>query len=144
MAVTLAAGRCWRSWCGGWAGMRACGPPAGAFSRWPSAPAGVHSLFGSTWPGRQPAPRKMSPAYAAAVEGLATPGMLVLMLAAIIVGAAIGAWLGSPLWKRGQARIHIRKHEPYRNTAERKCRMKTKRENPLKVLFSFSGEAREK
>ena len=49
----------------------------------------------------------MSPAYAAAVEGLATPGMLVLMLAAIIVGAAIGAWLGSPLWKRGQARIHI-------------------------------------
>ena len=86
----------------------------------------------------------MSPAYAAAVEGLATPGMLVLMLAAIIVGAAIGAWLGSPLWKRGQARIHIRRHEPYRNTAERKCRMKTKRENPLKVLFSFSGEARGK
>src|SRR5699024_8792340 len=36
------------------------------------------------------------------------------------------------------------KHEPYRNTAERKCRMKTKRENPLKVLFSFSGEARRK
>ena len=33
----------------------------------------------------------------------------VAMLAAIIVGAAIGAWLGSPLWKRGQARIHIRK-----------------------------------
>ena len=46
---------------------------------------------------------------AAAVEGLATPGMLALMLAAIIVGAAIGAWLGSPLWKRGQARVHIRK-----------------------------------
>ena len=52
---------------------------------------------------------EMSPAYAAAVEWLATPGMLVLMLAAIIVGAAIGAWLGSPLWKRGQARIYIRK-----------------------------------
>ena len=30
-------------------------------------------------------------------------------VAAIIVGAAIGAWLGSPLWKRGQARIYIRK-----------------------------------
>ena len=55
------------------------------------------------------AAEEMSPAYAAAVEGLATPGMLVLMLAAIIGGAAIGAWLGSPLWKRGQARIHIRK-----------------------------------
>ena len=55
------------------------------------------------------AAEEMSPAYAAAVEGLATPGMLVLMLAAIIVGAAIGAWLGSPLWKRGQARIYIRK-----------------------------------
>ena len=56
-----------------------------------------------------PYQRICTPAYAAAVEGLATPGMLVLMLAAIIVGAAIGAWLGSPLWKRGQARIHIRK-----------------------------------
>ena len=55
------------------------------------------------------AAEEMSPAYAAAVEGLATPGMLALMLAAIIVGAAIGAWLGSPLWKRGQARVHIRK-----------------------------------
>lgn len=32
-----------------------------------------------------------------------------VLLPAIIVGAAIGAWLGSPLWKRGQARIHIRK-----------------------------------
>lgn len=30
-----------------------------------------------------------------------------VFLPAIIVGAAIGAWLGSPLWKRGQARIHI-------------------------------------
>ena len=55
------------------------------------------------------AAEEMSPAYAAAVEGLATPGMLALMLAAIIVGAAIGAWLGSPLWKRDQARVHIRK-----------------------------------
>ena len=43
------------------------------------------------------------------IDPARTPGMLVLMLAAIIVGAAIGAWLGSPLWKRGQARIHIRK-----------------------------------
>ena len=34
---------------------------AGAFSRWPSAPAGVHSTFGSTRPGRQPAPRKRCP-----------------------------------------------------------------------------------
>lgn len=59
----------------------------------------------------------MSPAYAAAVEGLATPGMLVLMLAAIIVGAAIGAWLGSPLetrsgpnpYQKSMSRIGIRR-----------------------------------
>lgn len=36
-------------------------------------------------------------------------GWMAVTLAAIIVGAAIGAWLGTPLWKRGQARIHIRK-----------------------------------
>ena len=43
------------------AGELSGGPPAGAFSRWPSAPAGVHSTFGSTRPGRQPAPRKRCP-----------------------------------------------------------------------------------
>ena len=59
LLLFLAAGE--RSWCGGWAGMRACGPPAGAFSRWPSAPAGVPSTFGSTRPGRQPAPQKRCP-----------------------------------------------------------------------------------
>ena len=41
--------------------------------------------------------------------GVAVSFLDILMLAAIIVGAAIGAWLGSPLWKRGQARIYIRK-----------------------------------
>lgn len=59
----------------------------------------------------------MSPAYAAAVEGLATPGMLVLMLAAIIVGAAIGAWLGSRFgnvvrpnpYQKSMSRIGIRR-----------------------------------
>ena len=32
-----------------------------------------------------------------------------VFLPAIIVGAAIGEWLGSPVGKRGQARIYIRK-----------------------------------
>ena len=99
----------WRSWCGGWAyeSLRA--------ARWSFLPLAFSSSGSPLYiwidPARTAASaaEEMSPAYAAAVEGLATPGMLVLMLAAIIVGAAIGAWLGSPLWKRGQARIHIRK-----------------------------------
>lgn len=61
MAVTLAAGAVLAELVrrlGGYESLRAA---AGAFSRWPSAPAGVHSTFGSTRPGRQPAPRKRCP-----------------------------------------------------------------------------------
>ena len=84
---------------------------AGELSGWMAVTLAAGPLYIWIDPARTAASaaEEMSPAYAAAVEGLATPGMLVLMLAAIIVGAAIGAWLGSPLWKRGQARIHIRK-----------------------------------
>ena len=99
MAVTLAAGAVLAELVrrlGGYESLRA--------ARWSFLPLAFSSSGTAA-----SAAEEMSPAYAAAVEGLATPGMLVLMLAAIIVGAAIGAWLGSPLWKRGQARIHIRK-----------------------------------
>lgn len=61
MAVTLAAGAVLAELVrrlGGYESLRAA---AGAFSRWPSAPAGVHSTFGSTRLGRQPAPRKRCP-----------------------------------------------------------------------------------
>lgn len=111
MAVTLAAGAVLAELVrrlGGYESLRA--------ARLELSPAGLQLQRESTLhldrpgPGRQPAPRKRCPQpMPRRVEGLATPGMLVLMLAAIIVGAAIGAWLGSPLWKRGQARIHIRK-----------------------------------
>ena len=110
MAVTLAAGAVLAElvrWLGGHESLRA--------ARWSFLPLAFSSSGSPLYiwidPARTAASaaEEMSPAYAAAVEGLATPGMLALMLAAIIVGAAIGAWLGSPLWKRGQARIHIRK-----------------------------------
>lgn len=110
MAVTLAAGAVLAELVrrlGGYEGLRA--------ARWSFLPLAFSSSGSPLYiwidPARTAASaaEEMSPAYAAAVEGLATPGMLVLMLAAIIVGAAICAWLGSPLWKRGQARIHIRK-----------------------------------
>lgn len=145
MAVTLAAGAVLAELVrrlGGYESLRA--------ARWSFLPLAFSSsgrpLYIWIDPARTAASaaEEMSPAYAAAVEGLATPGMLVLMLAAIIVGAAIGAWLGSRFGNAVRPESISEKHEPYRNTAERKCRMKTKRENPLKVLFSFSGEARGK
>lgn len=111
MAVTLAAGAVLAELVrrlGGYESLRA--------ARWSFLPLAFSSSGSPLYiwidPARdgQPAPRKRCPQpMPRRVEGLATPGMLVLMLAAIIVGAAIGAWLGSPLWKRGQARIHIRK-----------------------------------
>ena len=110
MAVTLAAGAVLAELVrrlGGYESLRA--------ARWSFLPLAFSSSGSPLYiwidPARTAASaaEEMSPAYAAAVEGLATPGMLALMLAAIIVGAAIGAWLGSPLWKRGQARVHIRK-----------------------------------
>ena len=104
MAVTLAAGAVLAELVrrlGGYESLRA--------ARWSFLPLAFSSSGIDPARTAASAAEEMSPAYAAAVEGLATPGMLALMLAAIIVGAAIGAWLGSPLWKRGQARIHIRK-----------------------------------
>lgn len=61
MAVTLAAGAVLAELVAAAGGYESLRPPAGAFSCWPSAPAGVHSTFGSTRPGRQPAPRKRCP-----------------------------------------------------------------------------------
>ena len=100
MAVTLAAGAVLAELVrrlGGYESLRA--------ARWSFLPLAFSSSGSPLYIWIDPA----RTAASAAEERLATPGMLVLMLAAIIVGAAIGAWLGSPLWKRGQARIYIRK-----------------------------------
>ena len=90
MAVTLAAGAVLAELVrrlGGYESLRAA---RWSFLRWPSAPAGVHSLDRPGPDGSQRRGRDV-PSLCRGGGGLATPGMLVLMLAAIIVGAAIGA-----------------------------------------------------
>ena len=137
MAVTLAAGAVLAELVrrlGGYESLRA--------ARWSFLPLAFSSSGSPLYiwidPARTAASaaEEMSPAYAAAVEGLATRPSSWEPPSAHGLGARFGNAV--------RPESISEKHEPYRNTAERKCRMKTKRENPLKVLFSFSGEARGK